>query len=486
MAPQRRKLRRPAVQNKKKVAAKGKQRDSSTSGSSYSGSGSYSGDGEDSSSDGGNSDEDDPRDYKRGGYHPVMPYQLYNARYRVLSKLGAGAFSTVWLCADEKEITDGTPALVAMKICKSKKSVCEQARDEVLLLERLNESGRPSSHCVEMLGHFWHTGPNGRHKCMVFEVMGENLLAMVKHFDYNGVPLELCRRVARHTLMGLEYIHSCGVLHTDVKLENVLIQRHDLPELLKEARRAFVAFTQQKSGLESLSKSQKKRQKQKAKKAQSKEVSGSAQEDEAAAEAEEPEPCANGAVEASPAENGDDLAAAEACGRPIPPIRQRERFDTLRIDEVYAKLADFGNGVRVNKPVTDDIQTRQYRSPEVIIGADWDATADVWSAACMIFELITGDFLFDPRTGDDWSRDEDHLALMSELLGSLPPKEWALSGKYSKDFFLNSGKLKHIKSLKFWPLKSVLMEKYKFSEATATEIADFLSPMLRWEPSQRQ
>ncbi|CAE8594980.1 unnamed protein product, partial [Polarella glacialis] len=115
MAPQRRKLRRPAVQNKKKVAAKGKHRDSSTSGSSYSGSGSYSGDGEDSSSDGGNSDEDDPRDYKRGGYHPVMPYQLYNARYRVLSKLGAGAFSTVWLCADEKEITDGTPALVAMK-----------------------------------------------------------------------------------------------------------------------------------------------------------------------------------------------------------------------------------------------------------------------------------------------------------------------------------------------------------------------------------
>merc|ERR1712050_190326 len=117
-------------------------------------------------------------------------------------------------------------------------------------------------------------------------------------------------------------------------------------------------------------------------------------------------------------------------------------------DQVFAHLADFGNGCRSNRKVTDDIQTRQYRSPEVIVGADWDETADNWSAACMIFELITGDFLFDPKTGDDWSRDEDHLALMIELIGTEPPKEWILSGQYSRDFFTNSAKLKHIKSLK--------------------------------------
>merc|ERR1712087_56198 len=93
---------------------------------------------EDETSSCSNSDEDDPRDYKKGGYHPVMPYQLYNGRYRVLSKLGAGAFSTVWLCADEKdaEQTDSVE-LVAMKVCKSKKSVTEQALDEILLLEQL-------------------------------------------------------------------------------------------------------------------------------------------------------------------------------------------------------------------------------------------------------------------------------------------------------------------------------------------------------------
>ena len=51
----------------------------------------------------------------------------------------------------------------------------------------------------------------------------------------------------------------------------------------------------------------------------------------------------------------------------------------------------------------------------------------------LIFELATGDLLFDPRASetDDYDRDEDHLAQMYELLGKIP-KKVALSGKYSK------------------------------------------------------
>jgi hypothetical protein len=58
----------------------------------------------------------------------------------------------------------------------------------------------------------------------------------------------------------------------------------------------------------------------------------------------------------------------------------------------------------------------------------------------MIFEMITGDFLFEPRKGSAFDKDDDHLAQMMEILGKMP-KNMALSGKNSKRFFDPSGHL---------------------------------------------
>ena len=86
------------------------------------------------------------------------------------------------------------------------------------------------------------------------------------------------------------------------------------------------------------------------------------------------------------------------------------------------KIADLGNACWEHHHFTDDIQTRQYRALEVIIGAGYGAPADIWSTACMAFELATGDFLFEPHPGASYSKDEDHLAHMMELLGDIPLK----------------------------------------------------------------
>ena len=86
------------------------------------------------------------------------------------------------------------------------------------------------------------------------------------------------------------------------------------------------------------------------------------------------------------------------------------------------KIADLGNACWEHHHFTDDIQTRQYRALEVIIGAGYGPPADIWSTACMAFELATGDFLFEPHAGASYSKDEDHLAHMTELLGEIPLK----------------------------------------------------------------
>lgn len=63
-------------------------------------------------------------------YHPVHIGDLYAERYLVIGRLGAGAFSTVWLVADLNR--DGR--LQALKVCKSKKTVVEQAEDEIRIM----------------------------------------------------------------------------------------------------------------------------------------------------------------------------------------------------------------------------------------------------------------------------------------------------------------------------------------------------------------
>lgn len=135
----------------------------------------------------------------------------------------------------------------------------------------------------------------------------------------------------------------------------------------------------------------------------------------------------------------------------------------------------------------------------------------------MAFELATGDYLFEPHSSAEYSRDEDHLAHIIELLGDIP-KHIAFSGRYSKEFFNKKGEpqrsclavlpllltscltrlpplsslspsfagdLRNIHSLKPWGLFEVLTEKYKWDPVTAQQFTDFLVPMLEYDPEER-
>ncbi|XP_071381732.1 SRSF protein kinase 1-like [Centroberyx affinis] len=159
-------------------------------------------------------------------------------------------------------------------------------------------------------------------------------------------------------------------------------------------------------------------------------------------------------------------------------------LEPVNADKLQVKIADLGNACWVHKHFTDDIQTRQYRSLEVLMGAGYSTPADIWSTACMAFELATGDYLFEPHSGEDYSRDEDHIALIIELLGKVPRK-LILAGKYSKEFFTKKGELRHITKLKPWGLFEVLVEKYEWSKEEAHCFSSFLLPMLDLVPEKR-
>jgi len=161
-------------------------------------------------------------------------------------------------------------------------------------------------------------------------------------------------------------------------------------------------------------------------------------------------------------------------------------LDADNLPPISIKIADLGNATPSKKHYTEDIQTRQYRAPEAIVGRkDWDTRADIWSVACVVFELLTAEYLFDPQAqGELFTKDDDHMAQIIELLGDFP-LEVKMGGKYSRELFDHNGSLRYIKALKPWPLKRVMMEKYLYNDDDAQALAAFLLPMLKTDMRER-
>lgn len=486
-------------------------------------------------------EQEDSTDYRKGGYHPVKIGDLFLGRYHVTRKLGWGHFSTVWLCWDLED-----RRFVALKIVKSAEHFTETALDEIKILKSVRESDPQDpkrNKTVQLLNDFKISGVNGVHVCMVFEVLGHHLLKLIIKSNYRGIPLNNVRTIIRQVLEGLDYLHTkCNIIHTDIKPENVLVcvseeyirrlaceaaEMHQLG--LKLPTSLISTAPIQETQPTKMSKNKKKKMKKKAKRQNELLKRQMEQIIEIEEQKKVPTPentnknpdsnechCVSSSPDTTPEnpnnkiincndndlENNENEATITISQETVgmentvqmseddsPSITSKSEskieLDPAFVEcDVDVKIADLGNACWVDKHFTEDIQTRQYRSLEVLLGAGYGASADIWSTACMAFELATGDYLFEPHSGEDYTRDEDHLAHIIELLGDIP-KKICQSGKNSKMFFTRKNELRHITGLKPWSLEDVLTEKYEWARKEAEEFTSFLKPMLDFDPDKR-
>ncbi|XP_061591137.1 SRSF protein kinase 3 isoform X2 [Cololabis saira] len=483
-------------------------------------------------------EQEDPSDYCKGGYYPVKIGDLFNGRYHVVRKLGWGHFSTVWLCWDLQK-----KRFVALKVVKSAPHYTETALDEIKLLRCVRDSDPSDPYretIVQLIDDFKISGVSGVHVCMVLEVLGHQLLKWIIKSNYMGLPLICVKTIIRQVLQGLDYLHTkCKIIHTDIKPENILLVVDEVyvRRLAAEATiwqqtgapppsGSSVSMAPRDQQMGRLSKNKRKKLKRKAKRQQrlleerlvdlqrleekgdvlqhedtetssnskaSPESSGSWLEDRCnghdPGRFSSPASGLSGfssSVMSATSESALSTQSGYSSGREVFSSSDFviNPLDPQNADKLRVKIADLGNACWVHKHFTEDIQTRQYRAVEVLIGGEYGPPADIWSAACMAFELATGDYLFEPHSGEDYTRDEDHIAHIIELLGPIPVP-FALSGRYSREYFNRTGELRHISNLKPWGLFEVLLEKYEWPLDQAAQFSDFLLTMLAPQPDCR-
>ena len=152
------------------------------------------------------------------------------------------------------------------------------------------------------------------------------------------------------------------------------------------------------------------------------------------------------------------------------------------------KIGDFGNACWTHKKFIvagESLGTREYRGPEVLVGAEYGPPVDVWAAACLAWELATGEYLM-VLDHDTRHREEEHLACVTELLGPLP-RQLVRRGKHSREFYAEDGQLRRFPTctLRTRSLTRLLEQRFEWPEQRAQDFSRWLRPLLVLEPEDR-
>ncbi|KAJ6070587.1 hypothetical protein N7467_011906 [Penicillium canescens] len=173
--------------------------------------------------------------YQKGGYHPVALGEfLKSGRYKVLHKLGWGGYSTVWAARDQRLYKTMDEAYVAVKI-----SVAEEDHDretrELQIMKKLASHHPRLKHTMLMLDDFYLKGPNGYHKCLVYELLGPNIPDTIDaHFPNGRLPGKLAKVIAKQSLIGLDSLHQQNVGHGDLHTRNLAFTMPYINNLTEE------------------------------------------------------------------------------------------------------------------------------------------------------------------------------------------------------------------------------------------------------------
>ncbi|GFH21630.1 protein kinase domain-containing protein, partial [Haematococcus lacustris] len=156
------------------------------------------------------------------GYYNFQVGEIMEGRYEVFASNGKGVFSIVVRARDlmRKNELKQHPE-VAIKLIRSNETMYKAAQTELAVLRKLGAADPDNKkHTIKLLRHFDYRN----HMCLVFENMEMNLRDLTKKLGRNkGLNVEAVQLFTCQLLIALRHLKKNGVLHADIKPDNILI-----------------------------------------------------------------------------------------------------------------------------------------------------------------------------------------------------------------------------------------------------------------------
>ncbi|XP_073816230.1 pre-mRNA processing factor 4 kinase [Musca autumnalis] len=156
------------------------------------------------------------------GYYRVRIGEVLDNRYVVSGYTGQGVFSNVIRARDQARGN----ANVAVKIIRNNEIMHKTGLRELEILKKLNDADPDDRfHCLRLFRHFFHK----QHLCMVFEPLAMNLREVLKKYGKNvGLHIKAVRSYTQQLFLALKLLKKTGILHADIKPDNILVNENNL------------------------------------------------------------------------------------------------------------------------------------------------------------------------------------------------------------------------------------------------------------------
>ena len=335
---------------------------------------------------------------------------VINGKYVLIKKLGYGTFSIVWLAyLLDTSIKDYERKFYAIKVFHPEDY--DNGTDEYEIINKLSITNLPM---VKLYENITYTTLNKKQSlCLVFDIMTfsiKNLLCLDKYSK--GLPESFVIHVINEVAKSLLILKDNKYLYTDVRPENIMIKTNN--DRLDTFCKMFYDLDYDemwKQQCDNLLKEHKFNLNNKKHKKQFLKI-----------------------------KRKESIKLIKAITNEINTTTDEIDIDDVIIsNETQVLLVDFNNA-RPNKRKNTDyqVQSRNYKAPEIILMQPYTCKMDVWSLGCTMYEMLTSEPLLDPFGTSSYSVDSNHLYRMIELFGQLP-QEIAKNTNTNEKFFYSNG-----------------------------------------------